>query len=64
VNRSGLHCGSSSDAASIYWNFPGFEIIPQLRTHVARMAEAGDPVEKFAVSLEQPGMISVAQTNC
>jgi hypothetical protein len=63
VNRSGLHRGSSSDAASIYWNFPGFEIIPQLRTHVGRMAEAGDPVEKFAVALEQPGMISIAQTN-
>src|SRR5262249_59541167 len=27
------------------------------------MAEAGDPVEKFAVALEQPGVVSVAQTN-
>src|SRR5262249_61729865 len=27
------------------------------------MTEAGDPVEKFAVALEQPGVISIAQTN-
>src|SRR6516164_11100508 len=63
MNRSGLHRGSSSNAASIYWNFPGFEIIPQLRTHVGRMAEAGDPAEEFAIALEQPGVVSVAQTN-
>src|SRR5215471_7729620 len=63
MNRSGLHRGSSSNAASIYWNFPGFEIIPQLRTHVGRMAEAGDPAEEFALALEQPGVVSVAQTN-
>src|SRR5262249_22878639 len=62
VNRSGLHRGSSSDAASIYWNFSGFEIIPQLRTHVGRMAEAGDPAEGFALALEQPGVGRVAQT--
>ena len=44
-------------------NFPGFEIIPQLRTHVGRMAEAGDPTEEFALAFEQPGVVSVAQTN-
>jgi hypothetical protein len=27
------------------------------------MAVAGDPAEKFALALEQPGMISVAQAN-
>jgi hypothetical protein len=35
--------------------------LEMLRAHLGRMAEAGDPAEKFTFALEQPGMISVAK---
>src|SRR5262249_3680871 len=63
LNHFGLERGSPSDTASIHRNRPGPKIIPDSLVHVGRVAVAGDPAEKFAIALEQPGMISVAQPN-
>ena len=63
MDHSGFENGSPRDAASVRRDMVGLEIIPDSRMHVGAMAEASDPAEKITLALEQPSMISVAQTN-
>ncbi len=61
LNHPGLERGSPGDTAAIHRDLQRQEIIPNSRVHVGRMAEAGGPAEKFALALEQPGVIRLAQ---
>ena len=60
MNHAALQRDPPRDAAPVYRNLQGLEIIPESRAHLGRMTEAGDPMEGFALALEQPGMVSVA----
>src|SRR5262249_50077008 len=61
VNHFTVQGSSPGDAAAIRRHLPVPEIFPDLCVDIGRVTVAGNPVEKLALTLEEPGVISAAQ---
>src|SRR6202030_1702625 len=61
MNDSAFQRGAPGDTAAIDRQLLGHEMVADSRMHVGCMAITRNPAEKFALTLEQKGMISLAQ---